>query len=984
MQIVKYNLSFKLSTQKIVLTGCLLLLFVLSGCSQSGIGPRPAPDLQTVVEAYLQQYQPGPLPRFFQTTYIYDRNGKLLVELFPQGKRTWVPLERISQHLIDATIATEDATFYTNPGVDPRRVAGAIMQNLEAGGIASGASTITMQLARNLFLGTDARYDQSIDRKIMEAGLAQELTQIYTKDEILEMYFNLLNYGNLAYGPEAAADSYFGKSAAELTVSEASLLAGIPQQPANLNPYENLDAAKARQGVVLELMARHGYLSEDEAREVFSEEIVLTGRFFRDDALDEAVEEALQRNPAPHFTQFVIEQLDAKLGAGYAERAGFHIFTSLDPEVQALAQRIVTEKVAELQPRWGLSNAALVAMKPGTAEILAMVGSADYANETIAGQVNVAVRRRQPGSSIKPLFYALAFDKNLISPATVLWDMPIQYTIDKRQNKSYRPHNYDDKFHGPVTARTALANSFNVPMVKLFGAVGVDLMMDRLRAYGIHSLTRENAYYGLSMALGSGEVTLLEMVGAYHTLANEGEYVAPQPILAMVNSQGEALTILEPADPRRVVSPEAAFLTTSILSDNVARSLMFGVNNRLVLSKPAAAKTGTTTDWKDNWTIGYTRYLVAGVWAGNSDGKPTNGSTGASGAAPIWNAFMEAMLADPAMLVKLDAPTDPAAWEFTPGDGIELRRIRCPSGLRCREGGEFFSKEWLDVAEFNDPLFDSAATGRLAAVYITRNGEELRAGACLIPPGSEDVTDENSRSVLTIPSAIGRTGGLMAETEIAKAFIDPDDVAPEQLRLQRQARDQAIAWSNSRSIPVAFGYCENVEETVRRLLGGNIQAVTVRGVGNHNEADGVARETDGQNGADEGEKDGETGSEGAATTENPPPAVPLQYVSYSLHHDSSCAGNYVLGQIVNRDGGLVPGVRVIAVDEWGNRAESVSKDGATDFGRFDFPIYNGNPHNIFINVVDGAGNPISATVTIEHKKGSIVDERCHYIVFKSG
>ena len=724
--------------KKVLLTYGLLLLFLLSGCSgQNRIGPRPAPDLPTVVEAYLQQYQPGPLPRFFQTTYLYDRNGKLLVELFPEGKRTWVPLESISQHLIDATIATEDATFYTNPGVDARRVAGAILQNLEAGDIASGASTITMQLTRNLFLGADSRYNQSIDRKILEAGLAQELTQLYTKDEILEMYLNLLNYGNLAYGPEAAAESYFGKSAAELTASEAALIAGIPQQPANLNPYENFDAAKDRQEVVLDLMARHGFLTERAAKETFAEEIVLADRFFGDDSIEEALEDAAQGNPAPHFTHYVIDQLDAQLGRGYAARAGFHIFTSLDADVQVLAQRVVTEKVAELQPRWGLSNAALIAMKPGTAEILAMVGSADYESEAIAGQLNVSVRRRQPGSAIKPLFYALAFDENLISPATVLWDMPAQYIINKRENSTYRPRNYDDKFHGPVTARTALANSFNVPMVKLFGAVGVDLLMDRLRAYGIRSLTRENAYYGLSMSLGSGEVTLLEMVEAYHALANLGERVAAQPILTMVDSRGEAITALESAEPQRVLSPEAAFLTTSILSDNVARSLMFGVNNRLVLSKPVAAKTGTTTDWKDNWTIGFTRYLVAGVWAGNSDGKPTNGSTGASGAAPIWNAFMEAILADPALLSKLDAPTDPAAWEFAPVDGVELRQVPCPSGLRCRDGGEYFRKEWLDVADFDDPLFDSAASGTLAAVYFTRNGTEQRAGACLLPAGTE-------------------------------------------------------------------------------------------------------------------------------------------------------------------------------------------------------------------------------------------------------
>ena len=251
------------------------------------------------------------------------------------------------------------------------------------------------------------------------------------------------------------------------------------------------------------------------------------------------------------------------------------------------------------------------------------------------------------------------------------------------------------------------------------------------------------------------------------------------------------------------------------------------------------------------------------------------------------------------------------------------------------------------------------------------------------------VVDETSRSVLTIPSAIGRTGGLMNEAEIAKAFIDPDDVGPEQIRLQRQERDQVISWSNSRSIPVAFGYCENVEETVRRILGDNIQAVTVRrpGGGAGSSADDVAQDEsdEQQEEADSEQAEGE--AEDDVAEEPPPeapPAPPLQYVSYSLHHDSSCDGTYVLGHVINRDGGLIAGARVVATDEWGNRAEAFSKNGATDFGRFDFPIYNGNPHNIFVNVVDGAGNPISATVLIEHKKGNLADDRCHHIVFQSG
>ncbi|RME61145.1 MAG: penicillin-binding protein, partial [Caldilineae bacterium] len=255
----------------------LLLATLLGGCAGGGqsLGPRPAVDLTTVVEAYLQQYQPGPLPRVFQTTYVYDRNGVLLAELFEEGRRTWVRLEDVSPHLIEATVATEDATFFTNPGIDPVRIAGAALQNLEEGEVVSGASTITMQLARNLFLGPDERYDQKFDRKIIEAGLARELTEKYTKEELLEMYLNLLNYGHLTYGPEAASQVYFGKSAAELTLAEAAILAGIPQQPANLDLFRNFSGAKARQRTVLDLMVRHGFLTQAQADEAFAAPLVL-------------------------------------------------------------------------------------------------------------------------------------------------------------------------------------------------------------------------------------------------------------------------------------------------------------------------------------------------------------------------------------------------------------------------------------------------------------------------------------------------------------------------------------------------------------------------------------------------------------------------------------------------------------------------------------------------------------------------------------
>jgi membrane peptidoglycan carboxypeptidase len=475
----------------------MLFLLLAGGCMpQPQLGARPAENIMDAAEAYLRKYQPGPEPRLFQTARVYDRNGVLLAERWEEGRRTWMPLNRISKHLIDATIATEDSTFYTNYGVDPMRVVGAALQNYEEGEVVAGAGTITMQLARNLFFGPDQRYDRTMDRKLIEAGLAQELTSLFSKDEILEMYLNLLNYGHLAYGPEAAAQVYFGKPAADLTLAEATLLAGIPQQPADLELFENFQLAKARQRVVLDLMVRHRYLTQAEADVAFVAPVRLKA------------EEDAEKVLAPHFVQYLDDYLHAELGTDVLSRGGLTITSTLDLEMQALAERIVAEKVAELRTRHDLTSGALVAMRPGSGEVLAMVGSADFANDEISGQVNVAVSPRQPGSAIKPILYATALSDTLISPNTVLWDVPAIYTVSYDYSGAgnhvlYTPRNYDGKFRGPVTVRMALANSLNVPAVKLLAGVTVDRMLESARTMGIRSLDAGRDY-GLSLTLGGG------------------------------------------------------------------------------------------------------------------------------------------------------------------------------------------------------------------------------------------------------------------------------------------------------------------------------------------------------------------------------------------------------------------------------------------------------------------------------------------------
>jgi len=976
----------------VIILACLWMGLVAGCQSSDAIGPRPARNLETVVEAYLQQYQPGTLPRLYQTTYIYDRNGELIAEFLPEGRRTWAPLAQISPYLIQATIATEDATFYDNAGIDPQRVVGAFLQNMEAGNVVSGASTITMQLARNLFLGPDKRYDASIDRKILEVGLAQELTKLYSKGEILEMYLNLLNYGNLAYGPEAAAQVYFQKSAADLTLAEATLLAGIPQQPANFNPFENFEDVRQRQLTVLDLMVRHGYLTEQEARAVHAQQFALRNHFA-------STENTSYRpvNRAPHFARYIVEQLDSQPGAGYTMRSGFHIFTTLDLEMQELAQQIVQEQVAALQPRYDLSNAALVALKPGDAEILTMVGSADYYNDDISGQLNITLRPRQPGSAVKPLYYAVAFDEEQISPRTVLWDLPVRYPVD--ETETYQPRNYDREYHGPMTVRTALANSYNVPVVKLFDAMGVNSMLVRARDMGLWSLDRDNAWYGLSMALGTGEVTLLELSSAYHVLLNDGRYTPPRAILNIMDSRGQPVDIQGPVEPRQVISPEAAFLVTDILSDNQARIPEFGPNSVLNLSRPAAAKTGTTTDWRDSWTLGYTRYLVSGVWSGNSDGRATQGSTGIRGAAPIWNAFMEAVIANPSLLNKLDAPAAAESWEFIPPPRVVQQEISCPEGVRCADDAEYFTTGWLNKTRHSDPLFDSAATGLLTEVYADSGGGERWVGYCMYASPDRKNTSSKAapagpqRTLLSIPQGVGLMEFLDGELARKERLTEWEFSLLEarQDRLQQES-DQALDWSRRTSVPLTFGYCETAESSVRHLLGDSVQTVSVPGLpqlAQSTAANGVAQ-TDPPVPVPEASSAPEPTAVPAPAPEDAARPAPEEnapagnvFAVESAWSDASCAGNYILGQVLNRAGEPVAGVRLVAVDQWGNRAEAVSKSSNTDYGRFDFPLYNPTPHEVYVSVVDAAGNLISPSVTVAHRMED-TSARCHHIVFMGG
>lgn len=763
------------------------------------VGDRPASRLPTVVESYLQKYQPGPLPRLFQTTYIYDRNGVQLAELFEEGRRTWVGLNRISIYLINATIATEDDSFYSNFGIDPLRMAAAAWQNQQGGRIISGASTITMQLARNLFLGPDDRYDPTMDRKLLEVGLAQELTNSYTKAEILEMYLNLLNYGNLAYGPEAAAQTYFNKSAAELELPEATMLAGIPQSPGTLNPFRDFAAVKARQRIVLDLMVRNGQLTQYEADWAYRQPVKLR--------TDISPAQML----APHFVQYVIASIDARLGEGYTRRSGFNLFTTLDLRMQELAEKIIREQVTKLKPKHDLGSAALVALRAGTGEVLAFVGSADFYNEEIDGQVNMAMSPRQPGSTLKPILFATALSDNIISPASILWDVPVTY--DLGANQYYRPLNYDLKFHGLVTARSALANSYNVPAVRLLAEVGIDRMLESADAMGLHSLQR-GTWYGLGLALGSNEVSLIDMVTGYHTIANGGRYIPPEVVSTVLDSQSQLIKPLPPGQPVQAISAAAAFMIADILSDNNARAPMFGANSLLKLSRPAAVKTGTTTDFRDNWTIGFSRQLVVGVWAGNADGKVMRDVTGVTGAAPIWHEFMEAVVADTVLAQTIQAPADDKEWEFQPPDDVVLLP-ECPLRLSCRrDGNEYFSAAWVTLAGAGGPLADSFERQPVVPVQTNRYGGYWPI-FCSSPAGE-------MRNVLRLSTHLGLPGVRRPSVDAANVET-ADTVDDETLPLINSLSAMRTADNHY----VVTFYPENELERIRKLRWGRYYGLAV-------------------------------------------------------------------------------------------------------------------------------------------------------------
>lgn len=602
-------------------------------------------------------------------TRVLDRNGRLLYALPDplSGSRRPVALAQIPRALQEATIAVEDASFYSNPGVDLRGIARALWDNLRSGELVAGGSTITQQLARNFLLDPELGQQRTFERKIREAIVALKLTSAYSKDEILALYLNQTFYGGTAYGAEAAAWYFFGKPVRELDLAESALLAGLPQAPSAYNPLAGgADAARARQAQVLDAMVRAGFITTEQATAAATEPLQFASEGCR--------EGATCRERAPHFVGFVFDRVAEQLGSEALARGGLTITTTLDSGLQDAAQAILRRQVELLaEPRDGgpdhrVRNGAVIVLDPADGAILAMVGSPDFADRSAQGQVNATLAPRQPGSALKPLTYAAALERGW-TPATTLLDIPTSFPT--REGRPYKPQNYDRTFHGPLALREALATSSNVSAVRVLHEIGVPALLEMAERLGITTLGRNSEHYGLALTLGGGEVTLLELSAAYGAFASGGQLVEPYAIIQIVDAHGVDRTANQEQEPgmrSTVLTSQVAYLITDILADRYARMRAFGSESVLDIGRPAAAKTGTTSDWRDNWTIGYTPDRVVGVWVGNADGRSMEAISGISGAGPVWRSVM------------LAAHRGLPVREFVRPDGLEQVLI-------CAEGG---------------------------------------------------------------------------------------------------------------------------------------------------------------------------------------------------------------------------------------------------------------------------------------------------------
>lgn len=687
-----------------------------------------------------------PVP-VLSSTKILDRDGGLLYEvaLSGQGVSTVIPYERLPASYVKALIAVEDARFYEHRGVDLIASFRAIEEFVTNGHVVSGASTLEQQTVKNLFFVGKSR---TILQKVREMIAAEYWAKTHTKQQTIEAYANSISLGNNTVGIEAAAQTYFHKQAMDLTVAESAMLAGMAQAPSRTDPYRHWSAARARQRVVLDRMVANGSITLAEQKE----------------ALDTSIEVFPPKHPirAPHFVFRVLEEL--RLRYPDLDSGGYIVRTTLDPDLQAAAEDSISRHVFDLQDQH-VTNAAVVAIDPQNGEMRAYVGSRDYFNDAIQGQVDMAAALRQPGSALKPFMYFQAFRQGL-SPATVVADLPVRF--ETADGRSYYPRNYGYKYFGPVTIRDALGSSLNIPAVKVLDRIGLGSFISTLSRFGIR-FPEAPEYYGLGIVLGGGEVTLVDATAAYARLALYAQTVDVVDVLEVKDGDGNILERRPQAQHEPmfddVKAAPAARLISDILSDRLARSRSFGEANLLDIGKPIAVKTGTTKDFRDNWAFGYTPNFTLGVWVGNADNTPMEGVSGITGAVPIWNDLMRKQFdrAD--------------AIEWPPVEGLITRNICITSGMlanatcpKTRQESFVAGTEPTEYDDWYKSYEIDAVTGKLASdacrshvVRKTFLEPPAEYAAWFVATGYESAPTQDC------------TGKIVAEKKSAMVILSPLD-----------------------------------------------------------------------------------------------------------------------------------------------------------------------------------------------------------------
>lgn len=572
-----------------------------------------------------------------ESTKIYDRTGQVvLYDIYSEERRTVVSFDKISQSMKQATLATEDSGFYEHGGFDIRGILRSVFKDITSGSTAQGGSTITQQLVGNALVGRQ----KNVLRKVQELMLAVEVEQRFTKDQIFEMYLNQVPYGSNAYGVEAAAQTYFGVPASDLSVAQSALLASLVQRPSYLSPYgSHMDELLARKDFVLGRMQQLGYITQEQYTAAKSEVLTFKPK--------------LTTLAAPHFVLMVRDYVESKYGSDVVQSGGFKIITTLDANLQKKAEDLVTKYAAINKQKYKANNAALISLDPKTGGVVALVGSADYYDVSNQGNYNIATAQRQPGSAFKPFAYAAAFAKGY-PDTTILWDLPTEFNPacpptalgakDPSGQKCYNPQDYSGTFSGPVTMRQSLDRSLNVPSVETLYLAGINDTIDLATKMGITTLT-DRSRFGLSLVLGGAEVRPIDLVSAYGVFANEGIHM-PWGLIDRIETSNGGIIEQRQETPQRVLDVQTSRLMNDVLSDNDARAAVFGFNNSLYIpGRHVAAKTGTTQENRDAWVVGYTPSLATVVWVGNNNNTSmTQAGAGISAAGPLWNSFMSTAL----------------------------------------------------------------------------------------------------------------------------------------------------------------------------------------------------------------------------------------------------------------------------------------------------------------------------------------------------